>query len=98
MLHNNKTFDVDTNIANSYSLWTAIHWASVYGDHEIVKMLLSKGASPCLPDARGYFPIDLAGYFGHVDTVKLLIEKTLEKFESLHQEITKKADLTGQKT
>lgn len=78
---------VETNKANYFSLWTALHWAAVWGDVVIVKNLLNHGASPVLPDAQGYFPIDLAGYFGHKETVKILIEVSLTKFEALHQKI-----------
>lgn len=52
-------------MANKDSLWTPLHWASFYGDYEVVKMLLDNGANPCLPDVRGIFPIDLAGEFNH---------------------------------
>jgi ankyrin repeat protein len=31
--------------------------------------LLKKFASPALPDERGYFPMDLAGKFGHKEIV-----------------------------
>lgn len=61
-----------------------MHWAAVWGDDIIVKSLLEHGASPVLPDCQGYFPIDLAGYFGHKETVKMLIDVSLSKFEALH--------------
>lgn len=71
-------YNIDVNKCNHRSLWTALHWASQKGDINTVEALLKKGASPALPDSRGYFPMDLAGYFGHFKIVKLLVNKSLE--------------------
>lgn len=71
----------ETNFANKKSLWTALHWIAYHGDVEVTKLLLEHGASPALPDRRGYFPVDIAGYFGHKDVVKLLINDYLKKFK-----------------
>jgi ankyrin repeat protein len=70
--------NVDVNKCNHHTLWTALHWASFHGDFETVTELLKRGASPAMPDNHGYFPMDLAGRFGHNKIVKLLIKKSLE--------------------
>lgn len=71
-------------------MWTALHWIAYHGDVEVTKLLLDHGASPALPDRRGYFPIDIAGYFGHKEVVKLLINDCLKKFDKLDTDLLAK--------
>jgi len=85
-------YKIDVNKCNHRSLWTALHWASQKGDDDTVEALLKKGASPALPDCRGNFPMDLAGYFGHLKIVKLLVNKSLELIKVKAQ--TQKQELT----
>jgi len=40
--------------------------------------LLINNSSPALPDERGYFPMDLAGEFGHKEIIEKLISQSLE--------------------
>ena len=64
---------VKINARNHQTLFTALHWACIYGRYEIVELLLNSGAKQFIPDADGFFPIDYAGIFSHENLVKLLI-------------------------
>lgn len=56
---------------------TAAHWAALFGNTEVLELLLSEGA---LVDARidssGMQPIHWASTRGHVDVVKMLLSKS----------------------
>ncbi|KAL7755373.1 hypothetical protein ACKLNR_014471 [Fusarium oxysporum f. sp. zingiberi] len=77
--------------SKSYPVWFRINWkttgitaplhftnlmiASYYGHHEIVKLLLEKGANVEVNDNRGCTPLLWAAAEGHEAVVKLLLEK-----------------------
>ena len=71
----NSTNSIDINASNSYTLFTALHWACVHGAEKIVKMLLDNGAIYFKQDTEGYFPIDYAGMFNHNGVIKLIFER-----------------------
>eukprot|EP01125_Pyxidicula_operculata_P005972 TRINITY_DN2088_c0_g1_i3.p1 TRINITY_DN2088_c0_g1~~TRINITY_DN2088_c0_g1_i3.p1 ORF type:complete len:401 (+),score=69.02 TRINITY_DN2088_c0_g1_i3:528-1730(+) len=52
---------------------TPLHYASMNGDIDMVKFLLSKNAS-ILPDSHGETPLHLASLNGHQEVVQLLIQ------------------------
>ncbi len=81
---------MQVNKCNTNSLWTALHWASHHGDQYTVIELLKNNASPALPDERGYFPMDLAGKFGHREIVEKLISHSLELIKKNSDEQTQK--------
>jgi ankyrin repeat protein len=72
---------MDPNIPNRFTLWTPLHWAAHYGDLNIVDMLLDKNACVALPDQRGDFPVDVAGFFCRKEIVKKLIDISLERIQ-----------------
>ena len=52
---------------------TPLTTAALYGNHQVVRLLLAKGANPHTPNDRGTPPIILAcGQHGHLEAVKLL--------------------------
>jgi len=74
------TAGANVNVYNKNTFWTPLHWASRYGDLNVVKAILAKEeAQEYIPDKNGYFPIDYAGFFGHYAVVKFLIQQTLKK-------------------
>lgn len=50
-----------------------MHYASLNGHTECVKVLLMHEASPNLPDNHGTSPLHLAAWSGHHEIVKLLL-------------------------
>ena len=60
-----------------------MHWAARYGDVRLLEMLLSKKAKVITPDYNGCFPIDYAGKFEHSETIKRLVDYSLEMFDGL---------------
>ncbi|TYZ65766.1 hypothetical protein PybrP1_012635 [[Pythium] brassicae (nom. inval.)] len=53
---------------------TALHWAALSGQDEIVTLLLRNGASIDLPDKlEGLTPLHYAAYYGHVKVTRLLV-------------------------
>ena len=58
---------------------TALHCAADYGQTEIVKYLLSKGANVNALDKYGISPLLNAVFESHTDCVKVLLEKGADK-------------------
>lgn len=59
--------------SNGYS---ALHYASLNGHTDCVKLLLMHEASANLPDNRGSSPLHLAAWAGHQEIVKLLLTQS----------------------
>jgi hypothetical protein len=53
---------------------TQLHIAAVWGDVEIVELLLKRGADPNVKDDNGQTPLHIAALWGHVDVVRVLLE------------------------
>jgi ankyrin repeat protein len=49
------------NAAHNQTGWRCIHWLSLHGDTNLVRLFLQKGAYPHMPEYSGYFPVDIAG-------------------------------------
>ena len=71
----------DPNVYNRYSGFTPLHWASRYGEVEIIEMLLEAGAHEYTPDSKGFRPLDYAGMFKHYEAMNILINKSLENIK-----------------
>lgn len=74
---------VKVDVMHTETFWTPLHWAARYGDTDLMKMMLEKGAKAFTPDVRGRFPIDIAGYFQHKSTVKLLVQHSIQHFKQI---------------
>ncbi|KAI1176070.1 ankyrin [Nemania sp. FL0916] len=48
---------------------TALHWACLGGHLDIVKLLLSRGASPAIANDKDQIPLDLAAFNNHMHVV-----------------------------
>ncbi|KAI1313239.1 ankyrin repeat-containing domain protein [Xylaria venustula] len=48
---------------------TALHWACLGGHLDIVKLLLSRGASPATANDKDQIPLDLAAFNNHMHVV-----------------------------
>ena len=71
------------NTFNSLNLFTPVHWCARHGDTHILNSLLDKDAIAYTPDIFGFFPIDYAGQFKHIETAKIIIEHSILKFKEL---------------
>jgi hypothetical protein len=67
------------NVRGSSSGWTIGHWLAYNGDLESLMMLENNGMCCFLPDKKGNFPIDIAGFRGHDKVVSFLIKAFLEQ-------------------
>jgi len=54
---------------------TPLHWASDYGQVEVIEYLLSKGANIEAKDNFGITPLLAAVYEGHENAVKTLLQR-----------------------
>jgi cytohesin len=54
--------------------FTPLHYAAMYGRHEIAELLLERGADPNIQDNDGDTPLHLAAANGYSEIVKLLLE------------------------
>jgi len=68
---------------HSETFWTPVHWAARHGDYELLKLLLDKDAKAFTPDVKGRFAIDVAGYFEHKFSVKLIVEHSIRQYKLL---------------
>jgi len=59
---------------------TPLHFAVIFGDFEGAKLMVGKGANPNIADNINYLPLAYAGVKKDINTIKLLSEKTDEKF------------------
>ncbi|RYP63789.1 hypothetical protein DL771_009122 [Monosporascus sp. 5C6A] len=48
---------------------TALHWACLGGHLDIIRLLLSRGASPAAANDKDQIPLDLAAFNGHMHVV-----------------------------
>lgn len=48
---------------------TALHWACLGGHLDVVKLLLSRGASPAIANDKDQIPLDLAAFNNHMHVV-----------------------------
>jgi len=70
-----KGTDVNTAIDGRLPL----HYASDYGQLEVIRYLLSKGAKVDSPDKHGISPLLAAIWEGHTTCVQFLVEKGASK-------------------
>lgn len=76
------------NVCNPTSYFTPLHWACVHGATDVVKLLLENHYNPAsqyIPDHKGFYPLDYAGQFKHVETVRVLIKHHLEKIDGIRR-------------
>mmetsp|Transcript_27005 Transcript_27005/g.88304 ORF Transcript_27005/g.88304 Transcript_27005/m.88304 type:complete len:249 (-) Transcript_27005:369-1115(-) len=69
----NKGAQVNSTDPNHYD-WTAMHYASFYGNSEVVERLTDFGANPSQSDEIGWTPLHYAAFKGHADTCLALLE------------------------
>lgn len=55
---------------------TALHWACLGGHLDIVKLLLSRGASPTIANDKDQIPLDLAAFNNHMHVVDYFLSTT----------------------
>lgn len=67
---------------------TPLHRGCTNGNLDIVKLLINYGADLNLTNRFGWYPIHIASYFGHVNIVLYLIEKSSNEYNSLSQNRT----------
>lgn len=69
--------NIDVNAQNRMNGWTALHWAAKRNHRTVVAYLLSKGATPNLPNKEGEYPAnicsdaDIRGMLGAGDTTEI---------------------------
>jgi ankyrin repeat protein len=73
------------------SVKTALHWAAEGGNIDAVRLLLSFGADPSVPDLDGYSPLHFAATFPNLSILQVLLEagsnphaETLDGLHPLH--------------
>ncbi|KAI0508932.1 ankyrin repeat-containing domain protein [Xylaria bambusicola] len=55
---------------------TALHWACLGGHLDIVKLLLSRGASPAMANDKDQIPLDLAAFNNHMHVVEYFLAQS----------------------
>ncbi len=75
--------------------WTALHWATYYGQKKAALWLLEQGADPNLltTDSYGRFKpgmsvLMLAAYYGHAEIVEALLQRKVDASLKDHQGYT----------
>ncbi|KAI1455197.1 ankyrin [Annulohypoxylon moriforme] len=63
------------NIQNSFGN-TALHWACLGGRLDVVKLLLSRGASPTAANHKDQIPLDLAAFNNHMHIVEYFLSQS----------------------
>lgn len=63
--------------------WTPLHYAASIGDAQTIKLLIQHKVQAFTPNKEFKFPIDLAGLNNHDESVKLLIDYSIQCFETL---------------
>ncbi|ORY72152.1 ankyrin repeat-containing domain protein [Pseudomassariella vexata] len=63
------------NAANLFGN-TALHWACLGGHLDVVRLLLSRGASPALPNDKDQIPLDLAAFNNHMAVVEYFLDQS----------------------
>nr|CAJ77471.1 myotrophin [Lubomirskia baikalensis] len=69
-------FNVNLELSNGRD---AIHYAADYGQSEVLRYLLSKGANVNAPDKHGITAMLAAFWESHVECVKVLVSKGAAK-------------------
>ena len=64
----------DVNEADPETMWTALHFAAVFGHGDFVELLISSGAIVEAVDYAGMTPLHLACQEGHVSCVLKLMK------------------------
>ncbi|KAI0835179.1 ankyrin [Hypoxylon sp. FL0890] len=55
---------------------TALHWACLGGHLDVVKLLLSRGASPTAANDKDQIPLDLAAFNNHMNVVEYFLSQS----------------------
>ncbi|KAI1372751.1 ankyrin [Hypoxylon crocopeplum] len=63
------------NLQNSFGN-TALHWACLGGHLDVVKLLLSRGASPAAANDKDQIPLDLAAFNNHMHVVDYFLSQS----------------------
>ncbi|KAF3056569.1 Ankyrin repeat-containing protein P16F5.05c [Daldinia childiae] len=63
------------NLQNSFGN-TALHWACLGGHLDVVKLLLSRGASPTAANDKDQIPLDLAAFNNHMHVVDYFLSQS----------------------
>ncbi|KAI0110526.1 ankyrin [Hypoxylon sp. NC0597] len=63
------------NLQNSFGN-TALHWACLGGHLDVVKLLLSRGASPTAANDKDQIPLDLAAFNNHMNVVEYFLSQS----------------------
>ncbi|KAI1404959.1 ankyrin [Hypoxylon fuscum] len=63
------------NLENAFGN-TALHWACLGGHLDIVKLLLSRGASPTAENEKEQIPLDLAASNNHMHIVEFFLSQS----------------------
>ncbi|KAI8623934.1 ankyrin [Xylariaceae sp. FL1651] len=64
-----------TDLQNAFGN-TALHWACLGGHLDIVKLLLSRGASPAIANDKDQIPLDLAAFNNHMHVVDYFLAQS----------------------
>jgi ankyrin repeat protein len=67
--------DIDAQDDEANNRWTALHWAALAADQQVVKYLLKKGADVYAEDKDGYSALNLAQLSGHVEVSEMIRTK-----------------------
>ena len=68
------TFFLETEIITQYDKNLALHYAAAYGQVEIIKYLLKKGAEVKFQDYCGFTPLHLAVFHNRLEAVAVLLK------------------------
>ena len=63
--------------------WTPLHYAAAKGDISTINLLIEHKVQAFIPNREFEFAIDLAGKNGHDEAVKLLVDYSIECFQTL---------------
>lgn len=63
------------NVQNAFGN-TALHWACLGGHLDVVKLLLSRGASPTAANDKDQIPLDLAAFNNHMHVVNYFLSQS----------------------
>ncbi|KAI1469871.1 ankyrin [Daldinia caldariorum] len=63
------------NVQNAFGN-TALHWACLGGHLDVVKLLLSRGASPTAANDKDQIPLDLAAFNSHMHVVDYFLSQS----------------------
>lgn len=68
--------DAGADVKAVHHGYSVLLWAIVYGDVELVTLLIDAGASGSMPGRDGEGPLQLAAKYGHNHVLALLLERT----------------------